>query len=95
MAFDNCGHKFITDITNATHNKYIVSTCNCLIHIVQLSCYNQEYFLKVVLQPGVSDVHFWRLASDRKYSAKSAYECFFRINQICTLLKNVDDMGIS
>jgi hypothetical protein len=45
--------------------------------MVQLSCYNQEYFLlNVVLQPGVSGVNFWRLVADRKYSVKLSYESF-------------------
>jgi hypothetical protein len=36
-----------------------------------------DILLSVVLQPGVSDIHFWRLAANRKYSVKSAYESFF------------------
>ncbi|GJN40508.1 hypothetical protein PR202_gb29730 [Eleusine coracana subsp. coracana] len=32
----------------------------------------------ITLQPGVADVHFWRLSSSGQYSASSAYEAQFQ-----------------
>jgi hypothetical protein len=36
-----------------------------------------DLILKFELRQGVNDIHFWRLAADKKYSAKVAYESFF------------------
>jgi hypothetical protein len=36
-----------------------------------------DILLTFELQEGVNDNHFWRLAANRKYSAKVAYESFF------------------
>jgi hypothetical protein len=36
-----------------------------------------DLILKFELRQGVNAIHFWRLAADKKYSAKVAYESFF------------------
>jgi hypothetical protein len=38
---------------------------------------NQHVISTVELQMGVSDIHFWRLATNKQYSIKAAYEGFF------------------
>jgi hypothetical protein len=58
--------KWITDIQGAL-------TVGVITEFLQL----WDMILSVELQQGVNDNHFWRLAADKKYSAKMAYECFF------------------
>jgi hypothetical protein len=58
--------KWISDIKGAL-------TVGVMAEFLQL----WDIFLNIQLQPGVNDTHFWRLATNRQYSAKVAYEGFF------------------
>jgi hypothetical protein len=58
--------KWITDIQGAL-------TMGVITKFLQL----WDMLLIVELQQGVNDNHFWRLAADKKYSVKVAYESFF------------------
>ncbi|GJM84452.1 hypothetical protein PR202_ga00122 [Eleusine coracana subsp. coracana] len=66
-------HEAITDM-RWIHDIHGVASIEVILEFIKVC----DIILDITLQPGVADVHLWRLSSSGQYSASSAYEAQFQ-----------------